>query len=169
MKPATKADLLERWKPRKAIVELILDDDLVLDHDRAVDELRTARANGHKPAAVKAIEKRVAELEAAVRDATRTLHFQAMRGADYRELLKAHPPTDAQVAEFRKGLPEELKYLRPEYNDDTFPDALVAASCIDPRLTVEEVTQLRQKLNAGEWGALRLTAVSVNTTARVSR
>lgn len=67
--------------------------------------------------AVKAAEKTVAEAEAAVDAASVIVTFNALKAADYDDLLKKHPP--------REGNERDAIY---DYNESEFPDALMLAS-----------------------------------------
>ncbi len=52
----------------------------------------------------------------------------------YSDLMAAHPDKDDTQA----------------FNSETFPRALIAASCVDPVMSEEQATQLFEKINEGE-------------------
>lgn len=59
----------------------------------------------------------------------------------YEWLLEQHPPTDDDVAEYRKSFPDDPDG-QPLYNGDTFPDALISACLEEPAATPDEVAEL---------------------------
>src|SRR5205085_5378691 len=68
---------------------------------------------------------------------TVVLRFTGLPSAAYRALMDAHEPTEAQREEAAKH-----GVLR-RWNPDTFPDALIAATCTDPGFdSVEQVAAL---------------------------
>lgn len=156
---ASKDQILAK-KPRTAQVEIVLDDDLVLEHDRLLIELEAARRNGHTEEQVAALEKDLANKRAAVDEVTKVLTFRAMGARRYDELVDEHPPTDQQQAEAQE------RFNRPApYNPDTFPVALIAASLVEPELTVEEVERIWNEWNRDERLALFEAAMDVNSRA----
>lgn len=80
-----------------------------------------------------------------------TVRFRAIGSIEYDDLVAKHKPTPSQKAE------------GAVYNVDTFAPALIAAVSLEPKLTVEQATEL---YNSPEWsggemaglfvGALRL-------------
>lgn len=89
-------------------------------------------------------EQRLIEARAALEVAhehlaaeTVVLRFTGLPSAAYRALMDAHGPTEAQREEAAKH-----GVLR-RWNPDTFPDALIAATCTDPGFdSVEQVAAL---------------------------
>lgn len=77
--------------------------------------------------------------------------FQALSAKDYDKLVAAHPPT-----------PKE-KSLGAVYNVDTFAPALISAVSLEPRLTVEEATELYTSpdWSGGEMASLFIQAQRV--------
>lgn len=65
-----------------------------------------------------------------------TVKIQALGSKAYDRLIAAHPPTNKQ------------RDRQEIYNIDTFAPALISACLIDPKLTVEEVTEL---YDSDEW------------------
>lgn len=74
------------------------------------------------------------------------VHIRALPRRQYRQLLEAHPPAGDNA----------------DWNPDTFPPALIAASAVDPTFTVEQATQLWDEWEAAESGLLFLACWQLN-------
>lgn len=92
------------------------------------------------------IYERLQELTAQIEESVVTFELQALSSTAYRKLQEAHPPAG-------EGLP---------FNPDTFPQALISACSLDPKMTVEEVEQLFDLIHEGEFKKLWDTAIAVN-------
>lgn len=106
-----------------------------------------------------------AEREAArhaVRDASVTLRFRSIGRRGYDTLVEDHQVSD----EGRQRAQDEGKPV-PPYEVDTFAPALVAASCVEPLMSVEEVLELWETWNTAELMELWVAALEVNTQRRV--
>lgn len=81
------------------------------------------------------------------------LLFQALSAQEYDDLIAKHPPTKKQRDDGIRG-----------FNPDTFPAALIAASLVKPKLTVEQVKALYQSADwsDGERASLFGGAFEVN-------
>lgn len=79
------------------------------------------------------------------------IRYKAMAPKAFDELVAAHPPT---TKEERKGA---------QWNKDSFPQALVAAVSLVPKLTVEQANELLESDNwsSGESQQLFLNAINV--------
>lgn len=102
-----------------------------------------------------------------------TFTFRAIGQARYDELLREHPPTEAQFSQWREQVSASpamaLALPPPSYDSETFDPALVAVCCVDPRLTEDEWEEFRRdSLNGGQWAEIVDNAIAVNT-ARTSR
>lgn len=67
----------------------------------------------------------------------RALTFQAVEPLHWRRLIESHPPTDEQI-----DRAEMLGRNHPQLDADTFDDAIVAASLIEPKLTEEQLAEI---------------------------
>jgi hypothetical protein len=80
---------------------------------------------------------------------TADIRLRALPRRAYRELLDAHParPEDGEKA---------------DWNADTFPPALIAASAIDPELAPEQAQKIWDEWELSEVGTLFLACWSLN-------
>lgn len=102
-----------------------------------------------EPEAVAEQAERVKELDAQVQAETRRLWFTKIPRGQWREIEDAHPATDAQKEQ------DSTQTLDP----DGFEPAIVSACCIDPGLTPDDATWLRDFLPEAEWRDTVLEAV----------
>lgn len=132
-------------KQRFAVSEVV-----VLDHKwaDALDEARLAVVRARAQAAARgedssedeAVQAALADVEGLLAeqgDAVVTFRLEAIGRPRYRRLLDAHQPTTAQRQEAKRN-----GNLQPQWNEDTFPPALVAACLVEPHLSEAEVRQL---------------------------
>jgi len=161
--------------PQEKTVTLVSDDDLADAYQEAqakVQECRTKvamRVTGEQ-ASVAAEELRVAEAELAeirtkVEKASVTLRMRAIGRKAYQTLLEQHPPTPEQIKMIvdEGGEPGDLMF-----NPDTFPVALMAATCIDPPMTLDEAREFMDEIcNNAENVTVFMAAMEVNTKRRV--
>lgn len=163
---AQRSDAREKLlakRPRTEIVEILTDEQLVIDHDRAMDALTAARRLGRPPREIAALQAEVERLMKAVGDATVVMRFESIGPQRYEDVVNANPPDDELVAEKKRN-----NEPPPPYDPDTFPIALIAATLADPKLSEEDVASI---WNGDDWNGqekmqLFLAAMSVNTRAR---
>lgn len=126
-------------KPRETEARLCLAGDLAAKADRLAEQIQQADTRPG-PTSLADVDPRpalVAELEkvhAAMREAEVPFRFRALGRVAYSDLLAAHPP--------RPGVADD-----GAWNTDTFDHALIAATCQEPVMTVEQVDQLSEVLN----------------------
>lgn len=135
---------MARLRSRKAAeVPLYLwQDQTVRDaFDEALRTARNARQFADADKANKLLAQEAADAEAALKTARATyeadcevLTFRALPGDAFAALIKEHPATEEQAE------------AGSDWNEDTFPAALVAASSVDG-MSVEEAAEL-----LAEWG-----------------
>lgn len=157
-RPAT-FDHLKKKQPMERVVRVVLSDETARAHEEATAALETARLTGSPTAEH---EESVAKARAALDAETVVLRFRSIGRKAYDALLREHPASDEQKAEAEKDATQE-----PPYNVDSFAPALVAASCVDPSLTVAQVSELWDDWNAAELAQLWVAALEVNTQNRV--
>lgn len=163
-KPTTYDHLRSKKKPVTRTVPFCLDDTVA--HDIALaEEARDAAVEHKRP--VEEIEKLEANLDR-LRKKARTVSvdfkFRSMKPREFDSLLDEHPPTKEQKDAARKAGNAGLTF-----NPETYPPALVAASLIEPDLTVEDVTDMWTSgdWNHGELNVLFFSALDVNQNRRV--
>lgn len=104
-----------------------------------------------------AVARRIADIEEEMEANVLEFRFRAIGHRAWADLLRKHPPTRDQLARDRQL----------DHNPETFPHVAIAASCVDPVLTVDDVARLDKSplfdVAAWEelWGAcLRANVVS---------
>lgn len=125
---------------------------------RSTDDLEVATQ-------LRQLEKEQEVAKAAVRDAGIEVVMRSIGRDAWEKLKRAYPPTDQQVAEFK----ERGGQSRLEYNFETFPVPAIAASCVQPGMTVEQAQQLwdSPQWNEAECARLFEMAMSANETRQV--
>lgn len=137
-------------RPREAEVRLCVAGDLAAKADRLDEQIEAASARPG-PTSLADVDPRIAlaaeldKVHAAMRTSEVTFRFQALGRAAYSDLLAAHAP--------RPGVADDSVW-----NGDTFPDALIAACCIEPVMTLEQVGALNEVLNQRQRNGLFNTA-----------
>lgn len=91
------------------------------------------------------------EIAAAVEAATIRFTLRALPRREWTDLVKAHPPRKDHLEDRKAGL-----------NEETFYDALVRASIVDPVPTAAEWEQIDAVLTQGEWTRLVTAAQALN-------
>ena len=143
------------WKAdatiEKSVVAVCFNRALFAEWTEASEQLQAARPGNDD---VEQLAARVVDLtEQVERDKqAHTFTFETVPYSVWRGLVEDHPPTDKQR--------EQNKYL--DYNPDTFPPVAVAASCVDPELTVEDAGWLREHLPRLEFDRLFEAAFQVS-------
>lgn len=169
-KPAT-FDHLAKKKPVERTVSIYLEDGPV-DHFNEVaqeyERLRLRRNTGKADddagqAELARLKKKVDAARAALEEVTVYVRFRSIGRRNFEDLMREHPPTEEQKAEAKEKFGQET-----QYNGDTFPPALIAASAIEPELTVEQAEQIVNDWNESEAISLFQAAYEVNTQRRVA-
>lgn len=137
-------------KPFQASVDVCSDGQLVAELDSARDQLEEAKRGMLE--APKELESHVAALSKKVESKTRTFTFRSIGRREWRKLSSEHPPSDEQ-----RALEPDL-----DHNPDTFPPAAIAASCIEPKLTLDDAAWLCDELPDGEFWRIWQAVLSAN-------
>jgi hypothetical protein len=89
--------------------------------------------------------------EQAVRESAQLFVFRSPGRKAFEDLIAEHPPTDDDHDDARKttGRPEALA----RWHSDTFTPALLAATCVDPKLTVDEAQAIYDEWTDAEVGS----------------
>lgn len=131
-------DVLALARPRQTEVHLCMAGDLAARADHLTEqiELLTDRPAPSSLADVdprRALESELDEVHEAMRASEVVFRFQALGRTAYSDLLAAHAP--------RPGTDDV------SWNNETYPHALIAACCVEPVMTVEQVDQLTEVLS----------------------
>lgn len=153
-----EAWLAEAELPERS-VSLCLQGSLVAEYERLDAQLRQAAQTAGSLAGDSPAQQIAAQME--------VLHERML--ADARILrFRALPPR--VFSDLRAKQPLEKK---PDQTDDEHADAyhvwvcgIVAASCVDPVMTAEQVDRLSQTLSDGLWRLVTAAAWDVNTSAQ---
>lgn len=167
-RPAT-ADHLKKKRPATKTVEVVLDPALAVElrdaeaaHAEAERALAVRPADTDLQAAAWAAAEEVEVLRARAvdEDAVVAVRFRSIGRVAWDDLLDRHPPTDEQTAEAKKAGLGALNF-----NSDTYPPAVVAASLDDPKLTAAEVLDMWDSpdWNGAELQVLFAAALEVNS------
>jgi hypothetical protein len=141
------AEVLKRAKPPERFVDVCLDAGLAAQHADLQGQLEdpaTAVAGDERR---RELAEQIHELEGRMRADTVRFHLRGMSAYQRDEWLEAHPP--------REGKQEG-------WNPVTGEAALVAACCVDPKMTTEQAAELRQTLG-GDWDRLTRAAWEAST------
>lgn len=157
-RPATRDHLRSQKKPLTKYVEILLDPDVLDAYDRAQERLGEATASNRDIR-----QRELDEAKAKLVEATVTMKFQSLGRKRYEALIAEHPPTEEQNEQALKETQGEAGY-----NIETFPPALIHASCVDPELSEEDVQEIYDTWNTAELMALFFAALEVNTQRRVA-
>lgn len=166
-------DHLKKKKPVEVTVVVHHDDALVKAYESAQQALGeaefTAGADGDETASrLDRLREAAESAREALEDETTWLTFRSIGRRAYDALIEAHPPTKEQLEKAEK---ENLP--RPQYDEDSFAIAVVAASCVDPStgeqfMTEEQVAELFDDWNTAEVVALYTAALQCNSVRRVT-
>jgi hypothetical protein len=147
-------DHLRKKQPLERTVAIPLNDEAVRTFKEASEALgRVQMVKGDDTEAQAAFDAAKAALE----EETVELRFRSIGRKRYDDLVRAHPPTDEQKAE-AADVPYEV---------ESFSVALIAASCVEPKMTEDEVAELSETWNVAEFMQLWMAALEVNTQRRV--
>lgn len=137
-----------RKRPARASVLIVLDPDAADAIDRAEGEVNAARlglsfavsgTDAHREAQARLdrAEWALTEAKDAARPATTEFVFEALSRPFYDELIDQHPASDEQKANAKRE-----GRMPPNYNVDSFPPALVAATLVSPKMTLDDAKEL---------------------------
>jgi len=137
---------ISEWKneatPERVTVGVCFDRRLLSDLEAAERELEAAQENkdakmlGSGGKEIATLEERVSELNKAVEEKTRNLVFECIGRRKWSDLKAEHPPTEEQKEEFH-----DL-----DMNPEEFFAVAIAASCVEPGMTVDEAKWMLEVL-----------------------
>jgi hypothetical protein len=149
-------DILAKAKPREKTVMVCIRGDLAGEAERLQDELSRVNEDW-EPADLGAVHpgREIAEklkaVHAQVREAEEPFLLRYIGDKAYSDLVAAHPSDNDQEA----------------FDSESFPRALVAASCVQPVMTEEQVVALFEVINEGEIKKLFDAAWDVHNSSDV--
>jgi hypothetical protein len=149
-------DILAKARPREKTVMVCIRGDLAGEAERLQDELSRV-SEDWEPADLseahpgRAIAEQLKAVHAQVREAEEPFKLRYIGDRAYSDLMAAHPSKDDNEA----------------FDSEAFPRALVAASCVEPVMSEEQVTQLFEVINEGEIKKLFDAAWDVHNSSDV--
>lgn len=158
-RPATFDHLTSQKKPLERSVRIFLDDDPLVALSDARSEFAAAVSDEARAEAQAAIDTATQ----AVEDSSVTLLFRSIGRKRYDRLVTAFPASEEANEEYKKQFGGEAPY-----DADAFSAALIAASCVDPVMSEDQVRELRDSWNSSEYVELFTAALEVNTQRRVA-
>jgi hypothetical protein len=177
-RPASAKDLQAK-KAASRFVDIVLEPKLATEWEEAQQAKKSAEAlvlASSEPVPQK-LRARLAETEDAVDELRTQVEQNTVRFTvksigrkPYEELIAAHLPTQKQKQEWKKiGLTGD-----PPWNDDSFPQALLAKSAIDPAgaelMSEDQWIAIYDSpdWNAGELNSLFTAALLVNSETHIA-
>lgn len=140
---------------RVATARILLRQDLFDEHERRHAALAQAITDDERLNRIPQAPRLADELQAfeAEIDAERVeFRFRSVGAQAWAALLAKYPPTKDQLK----------AYPRAEYNPVTFPAAAVAASCVEPAMTLDQAKALEAAINQAAWEQLFARACDAN-------
>lgn len=150
-------DILKAATPRERTVSVCIRGDLASEVERLTDELGRV-SQDWQPESIadehpgRRIAAELHQAQAAAEAAEQPFVLRYIGDRAYNDLLAAHPSDNAN----------EL------FDDRTFPKALIAAACVDPKMTPEQAGELFEVINQGEQKRLFDAAWEVHNGAGAS-
>lgn len=157
---ASLAELREQHRPVQHTVAIPMRADLrdeirVLER-QAAREAQVDKWENRAPVAPR-LAQRIRELEGELAASEAQFTFVSIGRRPYARLLGEHPPTGEQQAEAEKAGVAGLAY-----NSETFPPALLAASCVSPGGTVEDWADVWDTWSDGQLTELWSACLAAN-------
>jgi hypothetical protein len=136
---------------RRTTVSVLLNLELVTEHGRLEADLQAQVAasdslGSREPPAAQALR----DLEARMESEMRPFTLEGIGYGRWQALLMKYPPS------------REHRRQGAEFDPATFPPAAVAASAVDPELSVDDAEFLMNELDAAQWAKLWSGCLEVN-------
>lgn len=157
----------DKVAPPEETVRICVRGDLVADKEWAEKQLVASKSKNPAPdiGDPEAVEQNrlaqeIQRLEEECEQASVTFRFRGLSRRAHSDLLAAHPPTEEQQRELG-----ELG-LAATANSETFPPALVAASCIEPAgVSLAAARAAFEEWPGGTWSVLWRACLAANQGA----
>ncbi len=120
---------------RVSTARILLRQDMLARHaelDAALNKALEDDGRHNRPAESPRLKDEIQALEVGIEAAKVEFRFRSIGKRAWADLLAAHPPTK----------PQRTADPRIDHNPRTFPVAAIAASCVDPAMTVDDVKRL---------------------------
>lgn len=134
---------LRNAKRPERVVDICFDESLT-DEYRG---LRAAQINDHSMAGGDVETPEMAALKEQIREATEYFTLRSVSRSQLMNLIAEHPPREGDVADEAVG-----------FNRDTYHEALVRASVVEPELSPADWDELDGILTPGQWTRLMAAA-----------
>ena len=145
--------------PPEVSVSICVRGDLVAEHDRLDGELRRVRDEDdreNRPPQAPQIAQQIQDLEEQIRAAEVEFTFRAIGRKALTDLEATHPATAEQQDAQEDG-------TRLTWNPETYPPALVAASCVAPAgITLARAQHAYETWSTGQWSKLWRACLTAN-------
>ncbi|MGW5126680.1 hypothetical protein ACWEQ7_22020 [Streptomyces sp. NPDC004069] len=134
------AEVLARAKPRERTVRVCLAGDLAGEAERLEAEIARVSAEEWEPSSIadrhpgRPLAAQLAEVNRQIHESAVEFRFRYVGDRAYSDLVAAHPSKDPGQA----------------FDSESFPRALIAACCIDPVMTVDQVAELFEVLTQAQ-------------------
>lgn len=158
----TIEEIRRKKKPNKKEVSIILDSDLGSAIRKKQEELEHATRMNVKGRSLADVSPQKIQIElddmiSEAMDTTVTFIFQDIGRKRFNELVENNPPTPEQKQLWK----DEENPGHLGYNLETFPIALITATCIEPKMKYEDVESLFEEWGEGDIEALFAGALGV--------
>ena len=172
----TLAEIRARKSGRVSSVTIQLDGEIAdrlaelrNEYNNARDEERTRTDHDlSQPLDSNTLASKIARLVKKAEETEQVFKFKAIGRAQVEKLQSSHPPTDKDRKEGREiAEAQGTRYQEPEWNSETYPPALIAASSLSPTMTEKEALELWSDpaWNQAELMKLWACALTVNHAA----
>jgi hypothetical protein len=155
---------LSRKKPRQKTLWFVTDFDMAEELEKLKSQEGLANLLGKAGEAPEQERlAKVAELETALRKSSIKIVVQSMGRRAYDDLISAHPPSPAQIEEYKD------QRQKPGFNVETYPTALVVASVIEPVMSPEELKEWfdSDDWTGGEFSEIFSACIQVNSQGNI--
>ena len=170
-KKLTFADIKKRKKPSVKRVPIAMDSEEADEFNRLRVRVEDAKQQAQlrsrdKEAQVEyeSLKAELEEFEEKIEDDIVVFTFRSIGRNKFDEVLEACPPTDAQVRKAKKEGDDV-----PNWNEDTFPPALMSEAIVEPELSEEDIFEIWESpdWSHAEVASLFLAALEVNQSRSV--
>ena len=165
------ADIKKRKKPVIKKVLIALDGEKADDFNEArsrLEDLEQQALDNPKDKDIQSdlieAKDKFNELKETIDDDLIEFSFRSIGRRRYEEIFEECPPTTKQKQEAAKNGEEE-----PQWNPETFPPAIIAASIVDPEMSEDDVYDMWESTdwNQAELTSLFLAALTANAERKV--